>query len=111
MNRTKGPVKETAENGRGKSEPELGLDAQAKALAEAEAKTQEEVRHGKELLEAFDVDVEAFSKELRWGIVPTLVWVAGRDMNLTAHHSNPGKSFDRAEMALSVKRAMLESQG
>ena len=56
-----------------------------------------------------EVDVVAFGKELRWGLVPTLMWVATRDLKLTADSS--GKSFERADISLASRRAFLQLEG
>lgn len=55
--------------------------------------------------------IAAFAKQARWGLLPSLVWIATCDMALTAKAARPGETFHGADIGLSIRKAMRTNEG
>ncbi len=56
-------------------------------------------------------EIVLFANEARWGLVPSLVWIATRDITLASKAANPGESFSGAEIGLSIRKSMHHTEG
>lgn len=53
-----------------------------------------------------DPAVAALLDEPRWGIIPVLVWIATRDLNLTAKAASPGLTFQEENIGINLRRSL-----
>jgi hypothetical protein len=58
-----------------------------------------------------EIEIASFAKETRWGLVPTLIWIATRDLALAARAAKPGTTFQGADIGLSVRKASFKLNG